>query len=253
MQRHIRTNYCNISKDCVMLYLQTCNQCPRTKRMNGVTKRHAQSNGEEESDDEIVDIVGAPNSMVEVKKDPNSTASANVLSATPLTFTSQKSKHETESFNRGQVLIRYLNESRSFFQVDLFDMSKNPDGKYSWFMRYTNCTTKQICLRPITSGTVPEIANELLNIYCEQGAPVVLQSLNGRPFVQQVIVEINKLYPHCRQLHSEMQDVGSAEPDMILNQLYALIKRFNTDSWSGILRILQFEINSTYRSGTKFF
>jgi hypothetical protein len=129
-------------------------------------------------------------------------------------------------------------------------MSKSPDNKYSWFLRYTNCTTKEICLRPITTGTVPEIANELLNIYCDQGAPVVLQSLNGRPFVQQVIVETNKLYPNCRQLHSEMQDIGNAEPDMILNQLYALMKRYNTDSWSSILRLLQFDINSTYRSGT---
>jgi hypothetical protein len=72
--------------------------------MNGVTKRHAQSNAVDESDDEIVDIVGAPNSMIEGKKDHNSTASANVLSATPLTFTNQKSKRETENFNRGQVI-----------------------------------------------------------------------------------------------------------------------------------------------------
>lgn len=78
------------------------------------------------------------------------------------------------------------------------------------------------------------------------GAPVVLQSLNGRAFVQQVIVETNKIYPQCRQLHSELQ--GNAETDMILSQLCSTMKRFGTDAWSGLLRFLQFEINSTYRS-----
>lgn len=89
-----------------MLYLSTCMNCPRSKRMNGVTKRLAQSsNGEEESDEEIVDIVGASNGMIEVKKDQNGTGSANVLSATPLTFTNQKVKQEAVNFNRGQVII----------------------------------------------------------------------------------------------------------------------------------------------------
>lgn len=125
-------------------------------------------------------------------------------------------------------------------------MSKHPDSNYAWFLRYTNITTRQICLRPITNGTIPEIANILFDIYCDQGAPVVLQSLNGREFVQQVIVEINKLYPQCRQLHSEMPDIR--EPDMILSQLYAMMKRFNSNSWSKLLRILQFELNSAYQN-----
>jgi predicted transcriptional regulator with HTH domain len=127
-------------------------------------------------------------------------------------------------------------------------MTKNPDSNYAWFLRYTNTSTRQICLRPITNGTIPEIANILFDIYCDQGAPVVLQSLNGREFVQQVIVEINKLYPQCRQLHSELQDMGNGEPDMILTQLYAMMKRFNSHSWSKMLRILQFELNTAYQS-----
>ncbi|KAI6191829.1 KRAB-A domain-containing protein 2-like protein [Aphelenchoides bicaudatus] len=209
MQRHIRTNYCNISKDCVMLYLGTCLNCPRNRRMNGVTKKSAlglaQSNNEQESDEEV--------DIADVKKDPNSTGSVNVLSATPLTFTNQKLKHETVNFNRGQI--------------DLFEMTQRPDDGYSWFMRFTNCTTRQIYLRPIKTGTIPEIANKLLDIYCDQGAPVVLQSLNGRVFVQQIIVETNKLFPQCRQLHSDMQDNGN-ESNIILSQLCDLMERYNS-------------------------
>lgn len=55
------------------------------------------------------------------------------------------------------------------FQIDLFDMTKTPDDKYHWFLRYTNCSTKQVCLKPIQTGGIDEIANVLVDIYCEHG------------------------------------------------------------------------------------
>jgi hypothetical protein len=72
--------------------------------MNGVTKKHVQSNEEEESDDEV-DIVNAPNQMNEIKKESNNSVSANVLSTTPLNFATPKpiTKQESDNFSRGQV------------------------------------------------------------------------------------------------------------------------------------------------------
>lgn len=61
---------------------------------------------EDESDDDIVDIVGASNTLVETKKDQNN-SNAHVLSTTPLIFASQKrmTKQRTENFSRGQVAL----------------------------------------------------------------------------------------------------------------------------------------------------
>jgi hypothetical protein len=120
--------------------------------------------GEDDSEDEEtnVDIVGGgqsssnainKNSPGNSQSSSGANANINILSTTPLTFSNQKrdGKQDSESFSRGQV----IEDSGDFnlFQIDLFDMTKTPDQEYSWFLRYTDCSTRRICLRPITTGT----------------------------------------------------------------------------------------------------
>jgi hypothetical protein len=74
--------------------------------MNGVTKRHAQPNDEEESGDDM-DITNDSNSANEIKKE--STGSANVVSTTRLKFNAPKqAKSKFEDFSRGQVRRVYF-------------------------------------------------------------------------------------------------------------------------------------------------
>lgn len=35
LQRHFRERYCNVTKDCIMAFLETCIDCPRRKRHGG--------------------------------------------------------------------------------------------------------------------------------------------------------------------------------------------------------------------------
>lgn len=65
-------------------------------------------------------------------------------------------------------------------------MQKNPDGEFNWLLRYTNLATNEVRLRALRQGNALESADVLVDIYCEQGAPVVLQSLNGRDFAEEV-------------------------------------------------------------------
>ncbi|KAI6205242.1 hypothetical protein M3Y94_00770400 [Aphelenchoides besseyi] len=236
LQRYLRTRYCNISKDAVMAFLNTCKNCPRQKRMNGVTRRVIDENNEHEEEDMEDELVETTMETAETKLVSNGQmASANAIHVQPLNI----------DFDQKPV-VKYGNDRFTRGQIDLFQMSENPDGNSNYFLRYVNLTTKRIRLRSLTTGSVSEIANILFDIYCEQGAPGVLQSLHGVDFVRKIIAEINKIYP-CRQLYGEMR--GSVESaQIILNQLAELMKRYNTRGWSSLLRILEYEINSTYRN-----
>ncbi|KAH7720697.1 KRAB-A domain-containing protein 2-like [Aphelenchoides avenae] len=236
LQRFFRDRYCNITKDCIMTYLHLCQDCPRKKKAIG--QLNGQRREDDDDDDDEDDVLPSEASVAGANASVVSTAPLSM----PFTRTPKRDRLE-ESFARGQV--------------DVFDMQKLPDGEFHWIMRYTNLTTQEVRLRPLRTGTAQETADLLVDIYCEQGAPAVLQSLNGREFADEVIREVVKIWPQCRQLHGEYRPVlssqASASPEdleqMLLEELNMLMKRHATNSWAGMLRYLQWQINTNYNQG----
>jgi len=70
-------------------------------------------------------------------------------------------------------------------QVDLinFNFQSVPDGKYKWILNNQDHNTKFISLRPMESKRAIEVSTHLLSIFLTFGAPSILQSDNGREFV----------------------------------------------------------------------
>lgn len=67
-------------------------------------------------------------------------------------------------------------------QVDLIDMQSQRDGEYRFILNYQDHLTKFVCLRPLKTKTAEEVAYHLVDIFCDKGAPHILQSDNGREF-----------------------------------------------------------------------
>ena len=93
-------------------------------------------------------------------------------------------------------------------------MQSNPDGTFKWLLNYQDHLSKFIHLRPLVQKKASIVALELLKIFLVQGAPLTLQSDNGREFVASFIVELKLLWPDCvvvngRPRHPESQ--GSVE------------------------------------------
>ena len=69
----------------------------------------------------------------------------------------------------------------------MIDYQSNPDGVFKFVMNYQDHLTKFVRLRPLTTKSAKEVALVLLEIFCDNGgAPHILQSDNGREFVNQV-------------------------------------------------------------------
>lgn len=99
-------------------------------------------------------------------------------------------------------------------QVDLIDFQSIPDGEYKWLLNYQDHSTKYVCLRPLRSKHAVNVAEELLKIFLQFGAPSILQSDNGREFANKIVEELKILWPqllivHGRPRHPQSQ--GSVE------------------------------------------
>ena len=99
-------------------------------------------------------------------------------------------------------------------QVDLINFQTCPDGNYKFILNYQDHLSKFVILRALKSKTAAEVAYHLVDIFCIFGAPSILQSDNGREFVNRIIEELKCIWPalkifHGKPRHSQSQ--GSVE------------------------------------------
>jgi hypothetical protein len=78
-------------------------------------------------------------------------------------------------------------------QVDLINCEAYADGEFKYIMNYRDHFTKFIHLYPLKTKTAAEVAWHLLEIFLTFGAPVILQSDNGKEFVASIITELKQL------------------------------------------------------------
>ena len=78
-------------------------------------------------------------------------------------------------------------------QVDLIDFSSTfptDNHPYKWLLVYQDHFTKFIRLRPLRRKCAEEVADALMDIFCELGPPLILQSDNGL-FLVNVLFLVN--------------------------------------------------------------
>ena len=130
-----------------------------------------------------------------------------------------------ESSKKGLVIKPMIfSEMNSRAQVDLIDMQSQPDGDLKWILVYQDHLTKFVQLRPVTSKRAPEIAYQLLDIFSIFGAPSILQSDNGREFVNSVITELSAMWDGLKIVHGKPRH----------SQTQGSVERVNRDNEEGI-------------------
>ena len=99
-------------------------------------------------------------------------------------------------------------------QIDLVDFQSLPDGEYKWILNAQDHLTKFSHLRPLRAKSAKEVAWALYKIFCRCGAPVILQSDNGKEFRNQLISSLVLLWPGLQIVHGRArtpQTQGSVE------------------------------------------
>jgi hypothetical protein len=75
-------------------------------------------------------------------------------------------------------------------QVDLINMTAYRDGKYEWILYCHDHYNKMSYLCAMENRKPATVASKLLPLFLQQGAPMILQSDNGREFLATVIDEL---------------------------------------------------------------
>lgn len=136
-------------------------------------------------------------------------------------------------------------------QVDLIDLQSTPSNNYKWLLNYQDHLTKFCFLRPLTSKRAVEVAVELLKIFLEVGAPMILQSDNGKEFTAKIIKELVELWPTCKIINGRPrhpQSQGSIERcnQDVENMLRAWMSDNSSTEWSIGCYFVQFQKNSSH-------
>ena len=84
-----------------------------------------------------------------------------------------------------------FSEMNSRAQADIINMQSQPDRDLKWIILYQDPLTKFVPCRPVKSKRAPEIACQLRDIFSILGVPSILQSDNGREFVNSVITKLS--------------------------------------------------------------
>ena len=105
--------------------------------------------------------------------------------------------------------------------------------------------------------TCIRIAYQLLDIFSTFGAPSVLQSDDGRKFVNSVITELSAMLDglkivHGKPRHSQSQRSVERANRYIEDVIMTWLQSNSTSHWGDGLRFIQVMKNKTYHEGIKF-
>ena len=136
-------------------------------------------------------------------------------------------------------------------QVDLVDFQSLPEKQFKWILNYQDHSTKFLFLRPMETKRAEEVASNLLSIFLLIGAPKILQSDNGREFVNKVVIELKNLWPECiivhgRPRHPESQGSIERSNQDVENMIRAWMSDNNSKRWSVGLQFVQWQKNISY-------
>ncbi|KAE8741003.1 hypothetical protein FOCC_FOCC013472, partial [Frankliniella occidentalis] len=113
-------------------------------------------------------------------------------------------------------------------QVDLIDFQSSPDRAFRWIM---------VVQGHLTKFSAVLVAENILPIFLEFGAPTVLQSDNSREFANAVVESLCRIWQgmkivHGKPRHSQSQGSVERANQDIQNMLNAWMLTHRTNKWA---------------------
>ncbi|CAF1169735.1 unnamed protein product [Didymodactylos carnosus] len=140
--------------------------------------------------------------------------------------------------------------------VDLIDFQSKPDGEYKFLMNYQDHFSKFTVFRPLKNKTAVKVERELVNIFSLFGAPTILQSDNGREFVNHITDSLAELWPGLKIVHGKPrhpQSQGSVEKcnHDIETKLTMCMQEHRSAKWTEGVPIAMYQKNTLFHSRLK--
>lgn len=146
-------------------------------------------------------------------------------------------------------------ESVYFFQrvqVNLIDMTNNPDGLFSWIVHVVDHFSKFTILFPTVGNSAEEIAEDLIaKVFSYFGLPKIMYSENGCEFVDEILAALDTLWAgaaSCVTVNEVQTTSGDVEQEesIVEVMIKAREKDEQSSNWSKWLAGIQLALNSNF-------
>ena len=142
--------------------------------------------------------------------------------------------------------------------MDLVDFSTTfpeENQPYKWLLVYQDHFTKFVRMHALKTKTAEEVAEVLMDIFWDMGAPTILQSDNGRELENEILLNyLNRYWSSSKIIHGKPRhpqtqgSVESANKD-IKSHFTALLYERQSTCWIEHLKEVQYLKNTSYHSG----
>jgi transposase InsO family protein len=138
--------------------------------------------------------------------------------------------------------------------IDLAGPFNTSEDNKHWLLVVIDIHSRFVLLRTLVDKAACTVANELLNIFFNFGFPKIIQSDNGKEFVNSIIKEITTVAKIDHRLitpyHPRANGAAERTVKTAKLMIYKLIKGIKTD-WSSYVPFTQYCINSKLINRTK--
>ncbi|XP_070173882.1 KRAB-A domain-containing protein 2-like isoform X2 [Littorina saxatilis] len=148
-------------------------------------------------------------------------------------------------------------------QIDLLDMTQNPDGEYTHISLYMDHWTKFMTLFPMTGCSPEHVAYGLASsVYPYYGPPQFLHSPDGKEFAEEVIrLSLEKwkggektVLPQAKPGLMHLGEIVEARRDTLIAMINSRAVEENVEGpipWAGWLGKIMFDINNQVSNTTR--
>ena len=138
-------------------------------------------------------------------------------------------------------------------QVDFIDLQSCPDGKFKFILHLQDHLTKFCLLASTEDKTADTTAEQLKKWFCIIGAPAILQTDNGREFVNKIVHKMLKDFNikmvNGAPRHSQSQGSVERGNKDIEDLIFTWQKTSNSSKWAEALDQIQFMKNTRFHRG----
>lgn len=164
----------------------------------------------------------------------------------------QKKSYNSRTSLVSKPVLHPTLDSRA--QIGLIDMRSKHINGFHFILTYEDILTKFIILKALKNKCTKEIAQHLLDIFTTFGAPAILQSDEGRDYVNSIITELHSLWSDVKILlgkswHGQSQEIVNKSSKDVEDMLATWVTQNNGLDWPTGLKFIQFQKNSTMNLG----
>lgn len=160
---------------------------------------------------------------------------------------------KTKKIKRKGLVVKPLisEQFQARGQIDLLDFQLENDGPWKWVFHYQDHLTKFCFLAPLKQKSAVEVAGRLKHVFNVIGAPLILQSDNGREFRNKVMSKLIARWPRCKYIHGRPrypQSQGSIERanGSVKNMIMSYMSDNDTTHWAKGLEDIQWTRNNLW-------